>query len=212
MAFQNYNIADNSYWELEFDIDSTQTTIHLSEQQNMPTSNFVATIESYDSQGNVDNREKILVSDRTDLTLTVDTRGFDGTTASSFLAGDQVSLLVETAVIDDIKNEVVRLETDKADKNNVLELDNTTSYTPTSPYHPATKQYVDNNTWWAAVNISNNGTQIVSEATDINFNENVIASDDWDGTVTVDVDTIFIDWWSASTTYTTNQTIDGGTA
>lgn len=31
----------------------------------------------------------------------------------------------------------------KADKTNVLEKDNTTSYTPTANYHPATKKYVD---------------------------------------------------------------------
>lgn len=31
----------------------------------------------------------------------------------------------------------------KADKDNVLELDNTTAYTPTENYHPATKEYVD---------------------------------------------------------------------
>lgn len=31
----------------------------------------------------------------------------------------------------------------KADKNNVLELDNTDSYTPSANYHPATKKYVD---------------------------------------------------------------------
>ena len=31
----------------------------------------------------------------------------------------------------------------KADKSNVLELDNTTSYTPTLEFHPATKKYVD---------------------------------------------------------------------
>jgi len=38
---------------------------------------------------------------------------------------------------------VVDLWTDKADKTNVLELDNTTTYTPTADYHPATKKYVD---------------------------------------------------------------------
>ena len=32
----------------------------------------------------------------------------------------------------------------KADKTNVLEKDNTTAFTPTSSYHPATKSYVDN--------------------------------------------------------------------
>jgi len=31
----------------------------------------------------------------------------------------------------------------KADKSNVLEKDNTTSFTPTQDYHPATKKYVD---------------------------------------------------------------------
>lgn len=31
----------------------------------------------------------------------------------------------------------------KADKSNVLELDNTTAYTPSEDYHPATKKYVD---------------------------------------------------------------------
>ncbi len=33
----------------------------------------------------------------------------------------------------------------KADKTNVLEKDNTTAFTPTADYHPATKEYVDNN-------------------------------------------------------------------
>jgi len=35
------------------------------------------------------------------------------------------------------------LQNNKADKTNVLELDNTTAYTPTATYHPATKEYVD---------------------------------------------------------------------
>ena len=38
---------------------------------------------------------------------------------------------------------VTGLGTTKADKSNVLEKDNTTSYTPTANYHPATKLYVD---------------------------------------------------------------------
>ena len=40
---------------------------------------------------------------------------------------------------------ITLLETGKADKINVLELDNTDSYTPTLDYHPATKKYVDDN-------------------------------------------------------------------
>ena len=39
---------------------------------------------------------------------------------------------------------VVWLWNTKADKTNVLELDNTTPYTPTLPYHPVTKDYSDN--------------------------------------------------------------------
>ncbi len=39
------------------------------------------------------------------------------------------------------------LDSDKADKTNVLELDNTTVFTPDSDYEPATKKYVDDS--WA---------------------------------------------------------------
>ena len=37
------------------------------------------------------------------------------------------------------------LDSSKADKSNVLELDNTDSFTPLADYHPATKKYVDDN-------------------------------------------------------------------
>jgi len=37
------------------------------------------------------------------------------------------------------------LDTDKADKSNVLELNNTTAFTPDADYEPATKKYVDDN-------------------------------------------------------------------
>lgn len=43
----------------------------------------------------------------------------------------------------DANSTVVALWNDKADKTNVLEKDNTTAYTPTQQYHPATKEYVD---------------------------------------------------------------------
>lgn len=38
-------------------------------------------------------------------------------------------------------------DNNKADKTNVLELDNTTPFTPTSDYEPATKKYADDNAW-----------------------------------------------------------------
>jgi len=45
---------------------------------------------------------------------------------------------------------VVWLGNTKADKTNVLELDNTDAYTPTADTHPATKGYVDNQ--WININ------------------------------------------------------------
>jgi len=35
-------------------------------------------------------------------------------------------------------------------KSNVLELNNTTAFTPDSDYEPATKKYVDDNAWWVS--------------------------------------------------------------
>ena len=44
------------------------------------------------------------------------------------------------------KNQADALYDEKADKVNVLELDNTTAFTPDTDYEPATKKYVDDNT------------------------------------------------------------------
>lgn len=51
----------------------------------------------------------------------------------------------------------------KADKTNVLELDNAAVYTPTADYHPATKKYVDDNPVPSATETSE---WIVERATD----------------------------------------------
>jgi len=52
-------------------------------------------------------------------------------------------------------------------KTNVLELNNITSYTPTTDYHPATKKYVDDNSWgwgwgwtWGTLKIYDNNKEI----------------------------------------------------
>lgn len=42
-----------------------------------------------------------------------------------------------------INNDITDLNNDKADKNNVLELNNETEYTPLTDYNPVTKKYVD---------------------------------------------------------------------
>lgn len=45
-----------------------------------------------------------------------------------------------------------KLKKTKADKTNVLELNQTTAFTPTADYHPATKKYVDENGGGGTVN------------------------------------------------------------
>jgi len=45
----------------------------------------------------------------------------------------------------------------------------------------------------AGVSVSDNGTQVVSESTDVNFNTELDVSDDGDSTVTVDLSSAFID-------------------
>lgn len=42
-----------------------------------------------------------------------------------------------------INQNFANLNADKAEKTNVLAKDNTTAFTPTADYHPATKKYVD---------------------------------------------------------------------
>lgn len=55
----------------------------------------------------------------------------------------------------------------KADKTNVLQLDNTTPYTPTANYHPATKEYVDS---WSLPIASTTTQGIIEIATDTEIN------------------------------------------
>lgn len=58
--------------------------------------------------------------------------------------------------IDTADANITNLSNTKADKTNVLQLDNTTPFDPTSEYHPATKKYVDELTggasWGAIIN------------------------------------------------------------
>lgn len=42
-----------------------------------------------------------------------------------------------------VKNYITSAISGKADKSNVIEKNNTSSFTPTGNYHPATKKYVD---------------------------------------------------------------------
>jgi len=81
--------------------------------------------------------------------IPTDTSNFDGALSSD---DDNVQKALET--LDDAVD-------DKANKNNVLELNNTTSFTPDNDYEPATKKYVDDNigtsgTWTATTTNSTN--------------------------------------------------------
>lgn len=58
---------------------------------------------------------------------------------------------------------------------------------PSNAQDAATKNYVDNNTEAdTRTDVSEGGTTVVSEVTDINFSNNLTVTDDTDGTVTVD--------------------------
>jgi len=57
------------------------------------------------------------------------------------------------------------LDTDKADKSNVLELDNATVFTPDADYEPATKKYVDDSVSASGVTSVNGETGVVTLTT-----------------------------------------------
>jgi hypothetical protein len=52
--------------------------------------------------------------------------------------------------LDTADTNITNLQNNKADKTNVLQLNNTTPFDPTSDYHPATKKYVDSLTGGAS--------------------------------------------------------------
>jgi len=54
-------------------------------------------------------------------------------------------------------------------KSNVLELDNTSTYTPTADYHPATKKYVDDHAGGSALEVQDEGTSLDLAVTKLNF-------------------------------------------
>lgn len=162
MAFQKYKLADNAVSNLDAGISASTTTatVTLWEGLVFPSDNFIATLVQYNTTEDptswINKTEKVLCTIRDTDTLTI-TRGFDGDTATTFDTWDFIYLNVVSAVTEDIQNEVTDLwsrvsttewditdlESDKADKANVLELDNTTAYTPTLDYHPATKKFVE---------------------------------------------------------------------
>ena len=73
----------------------------------------IGTLESY-SWGVVVKMEKVLITGKSGDAFTI-TRWYDGSTAQSFSSDDYFSIYPVAKVIEDIQDEVTRLETDKLD-------------------------------------------------------------------------------------------------
>lgn len=118
--FLNFNTKDNASANLDAWISASTTsiTVTLWEWAVFPTTNSILTLVQYntpaDPTSGVLKFEKILMTSRSGDILTV-SRGYDGTTATTFLSWDYIYLNVVSKVIEDIQDEVVRLEEDKLD-------------------------------------------------------------------------------------------------
>lgn len=99
------------------------------------TGDFIITIWNkthYPDPGDDSGMEILKVTSVSGTTFTVQ-RGLEGTTPQPHNSGVAVEMLVTVAQIKELEDEF----------GNYLRKDNTTSYTPTLDYHPATKLYVD---------------------------------------------------------------------
>jgi len=85
--------------------------------------------------------------------------------------GQMVKIYTDTSnIIIDIAANTNAITT-KANKTNVLELDNITAYTPTTDYHPATKKYVDTFAYTVAQTDSLLGGKLGTGGTAANSNQ-----------------------------------------
>jgi hypothetical protein len=85
---------------LSSNISNTSTTISVVDGSTYPTGTsnpFVIVIDR-----GVSGEEKILISSRSTNTFTVDTRGYDGTTAVAHTAGAFIDHVLDAAVIQDM--------------------------------------------------------------------------------------------------------------
>lgn len=118
MTFQKYKVTDNGFSTLLVWISAGATSLQVqaSAWDLFPASNFISTLVQYetpwDETSAVVKREKVLVSNNATDTFTI-TRGFDGDTPVSFNAWDFIYLNVVSKIIEDIQDEVTRLESDK---------------------------------------------------------------------------------------------------
>jgi len=119
MAYVKWNIADNAYGILAQDVEIDDTTITLTEQNNLPEDNTILTLVQKDSAWEIIKSEKVKLSSRNDLTLTVQ-RWFDGDVAKEFKTWDYIYLYVVSSIVKDVQDEVSRLGSVKANDSEVV--------------------------------------------------------------------------------------------
>lgn len=90
-------------------------------------------------------------------------RAQEGTSAKQWEIGDNFMLTASKAVFDEYETALG----DKADKTNVLELDNTDAFTPDADYEPATKKYVDDNI--PAIPVKATAAELIAGTDDAKF-------------------------------------------
>tara|TARA_R110002020_G_scaffold475890_1_gene713748 strand:+ start:19757 stop:21286 length:1530 start_codon:yes stop_codon:yes gene_type:complete len=106
----------------------------------------------------------LVVEQNTQGTGAIEFRGatLDIEGITQFYAYLEQTFLTESRDVIALSDDIQELVSAKADKSNVLELDNTDAFTPDADYEPATKKYVDDNdvgyvfTSWGA-NLQNTG-------------------------------------------------------
>lgn len=119
MTFAKFKVEDNAQGQLLVGISSVVGTLTLKAWEGLKFPAFwvwetaIGTLENY-SWGVVVKMEKVLITGKSGDAFTI-TRWYDGSTAQSFSSDDYFSLYPVAKVIEDIQDEVTRLETDKLD-------------------------------------------------------------------------------------------------
>lgn len=120
MAFEKYWVWDNIQAQLDGWINNTQTTLTVKNWTNPPANwvlKIMLTITKFNLDWTINKFEKALLTNKSGNNLTV-TRGCNGTTATTFDNDDYIFLNITAIVIQDLQDEVTRLETAKENTAN----------------------------------------------------------------------------------------------
>lgn len=124
MAFEKYWVWDNIQAQLDGWINNTQTTLTVKNWINPPANwvlKIMLTITKFNLDWTINKFEKVLLTNKSGNNLAV-TRGCNGTTATTFDNDDYIFLNITAIVIQDLQDEVTRLETAKANDSAVVKL------------------------------------------------------------------------------------------